>query len=78
MKNVFRGIFSAAWRALVDFFSSDIDVISNDAKRILADDVNADIYLKGLEDLRKKESEGDPHPKVTIILKNKEELTLSR
>lgn len=78
MTMVFKHIFSSITNALSEFFSSDMDVMSNSAKKIMADKYNREIYLDGIKRLRNAEDSGDSDPKVIIKLKDGEELTLSR
>lgn len=78
MTIVVKHIIESVTNVLSDFFSSDMGVISGDAKKLMADKDNRDIYLNGIKELREKENAGDKNPTVTITLKNQEKLTLSR
>lgn len=61
-----------------NFFSNDMDIISNDAKKLLSDETNRRAYLDGIENLREQEYAGEKHPRVTITLKDNSKLTLTR
>ncbi|NGM63559.1 hypothetical protein G5B30_16745 [Sphingobacterium sp. SGG-5] len=60
------------------FLESDMKVISNDAEKLLSDKDNKRAYIDGLAKLRQLEKDGNKEPKVTIILKNKQPLELTR
>lgn len=78
MTVVLKHILNSVTNAMSEFFSSDMDVMSNSAKKIMADRRNREIYLNGIKELREAEDSGNSNPKIVIILKDGEKLTLSR
>lgn len=78
MTVVLKHILNSVTNAMSEFFSTDMDVMSNSAKKIMSDRRNREIYLNGIKKLREAEDSGNSNPKVTITLKDGESLTLSR
>ncbi|CAN5396295.1 hypothetical protein BH10PSE19_BH10PSE19_23080 [soil metagenome] len=64
-------LFSRALGDVLEYFTSDMDVMSQEAKRIFSNEDDKRKYIEAVEKLKKHESESE-----TIILSNDDEITL--
>lgn len=63
--------FNAMQRAMNTYFSSDMDVMSPEAKKIFANPIDREEYIRAVEELNKGESK-----EKTIKLQSGEEIVL--
>ncbi len=64
-------LFSRALGDVLEYFTSDMDVMSQEAKRIFSNEADKKKYLEAVERLKTHESESE-----TIVLSNNEKITL--
>lgn len=66
-----KAVFNAVGNVLGTFFSSDSDVMSEEAKRILSNEEDRKIFFEAIDKMKNSDSH-----KETLILSNKEKITL--
>jgi len=68
---VIQQIKNAVGNVIESYFSSDLDIMSHEAKRILSNPEDKKKYMDAVEKLKNSEEK-----EVTITLSNHEEITL--
>lgn len=68
---VIQQIKNAVGNVIETYFSSDLDVMSHEAKRIMSNPEDKKKYLEAVEKLKNPEQK-----EITITLSNREEITL--
>jgi len=75
--SIINHIVSSVRSVIKSFFIADMDVISNDTKKLLSNPKDKETYLNAIKELRSERDKGQQNVERTIILSDKSEVTLS-